>query len=765
MRKLTVLLIVLLSLFGATSFADDVISFEDENVEAICLENWDTDGDGVLSKDEAVAVTSLGTVFNRRDNISSFNELQYFTGLTAIDDEAFVYCGGLSSVIIPPNVNRIGERAFASTHLTSVTISNGVKTIGRSAFSACTNLTTITIPSSVTSIEQSAFYASGLTSVDIPSSVASIENYTFNECFSLTSVKIPNTVTRIGLWAFKDCNNLTSIKIPSSVTDIGEGAFSRCTGLTSVTIPDGVKTIGYEAFSGCDNLTSVTIPKSVTSIGSSAFSKYALSSIVIDKGNTVYDSREGCNAIIKTSENKLELGCKNTIIPNGVTSIGDFAFSGCEGLTAVTIPSSVTSIGYLVFSGCPHLESIVVADGNTVYDSREGCNAIIKTSDKLLVVGCTNTKIPDGVTKIGQGAFRGSGIQTLIIPNSVKDINRDAFFGCKNLKAVSLPEGLETIEEMAFDDCFSLTSINIPSSMKAITYACFAHCNSLTSINIPSSISSIDSYAFAECVALNSVIVNRQSPISINGSVFSNRQDLTLYVPVGCKDAYGSASIWKGFKEIKEFVRKKSTTYSVEEDNSLNVCVVEPTEKKVDIPESVTVDNKTYSVTGIAACAFENNTVMKEVSVPQTVEEIGDEAFAGCTSLSTIYCYAEEPVALGNTVASVRTRGVVEETAVNVFNGVDKVTCLLYVPAASVGKYKAAEGWKDFKYIVGIGTTFIIGNVNSDNVLDENDLNAVVNHIMGNPQEGDFDVDMADVNKDGDVNAADVVEIGKMMKK
>lgn len=742
---------------------DNAIFFEDLDVEAICLENWDTDGDGVLSKDEAAAVTSLGTVFNRKDNISSFNELQYFTGLTAIDDEAFEYCGGLSSVIIPPNVNRIGERAFASCHLTSVTISNGVKTIGREAFVGCTNMTSITIPSSVTSIEQSAFYASGLTSIEIPSSLTSIEDYTFRECFSLTSVKIPNTVTRIGMWAFQSCNSLASIQIPSSVTDIDKGAFERCTGLTSVTIPDGVKTIGYEAFYGCDNLISVTIPKSVTSIGSSAFSKYALSSIVIDSGNTVYDSREGCNAIIKTSENELVLGCKNTIIPNGVASIGDLAFSGCEGLTAVTIPSSVSNIGYLVFSGCPHLGSIVVADGNKVYDSRESCNAIIKTSDNFLVVGCTNTKIPNGVTTIGQGAFRGSGIQTLMIPNSVKDIVSDAFFGCKNLKSVNLAEGLETIGEMAFDDCFSLTSINIPSSMKAITYACFAHCNSLTSINIPSSISSIDSYAFAECVALNSVIVNKQSPISINGSVFYKCPSPTLYVPVGCKEVYGNAAVWKDFKEIKEFVRKESTTYSVEEDKSLNVSVVEPTEKKVEIPESVTVDSKTYPVTGIAANAFENNTVIKEVSVPQTIEEIGDEAFAGCTSLSTIYCFADEPIALATTGANARTRAGNQESITNVFAGVDKVTCLLYVPAGSVSKYKAADGWKDFKYIVGIGTTFIIGNVNGDNVLDGNDLNAIVNHIMGNPQEGSFDVNMADVNKDGDVNAADVVFLAKML--
>lgn len=648
-------------------------------------------------------------------------------------------------------------------------------------------MTSITIPSSVTSIEQNAFEnCTGLTSIEIPSSVTSIESYTFVECFSLTSVKIPNTVTSIGVWAFKSCKSLSSIQIPGSVTDIDIDAFEDCTGLTSVTIPDGVKTIGSGAFRNCDNLTSVTISKSVTSIGSSAFSKHALSSIVIDSGNTVYDSREGCNAIIKTSENELILGCMNTIIPNSVTSIGENAFSGCEGLTAVTIPSSVTNIGYLVFSGCPHLESIIVADGNTVYDSREDCNAIIKTSDNLLMVGCSNTKIPDGVTTIGQGAFRGSGIQTLIIPdhvtvimpdafygcanlasvtigNGMKRIGDSVFFGCKNLKSVNLPESLETIGEMVFDDCFSLTSITIPSSVETIEWATFAHCNSLMSINIPSSISRIDSYAFAECVALNSVIVNRQTPVFINGSVFSNRPDLTLYVPIGCKEAYGSAGIWQEFKEIKEFVRKKSTTYSVEEDKSLNVCVVEPTEKKVEIPESVTVDSKTYSVTGIAASAFENNTSIKEVSVPQTIKEIGDEAFAGCTSLNTIYCHAEEPITLPSAEANARTRAGNQGLTTNVFAGVDKVTCLLYVPAESVNKYKVADGWKDFKYIVGIGTTFIIGNVNGDNELDEKDLNAIVNHVMGKPQDGNFDVNMADVNKDGDVNATDVVFLAKLL--
>lgn len=765
----------------------NAILFEDLDVEAICLENWDTDGNGVLSKDEAAAVTSLGNDFNRKYELSSFNELQYFTGLTTIDDGTFEYCGELSSVIIPPNVKTIGKSAFASCGLTSVTISNGVETIGIGAFSGCSHLSSISIPSSVTSIGIGAFSNCGLTSIEIPKNVTTIESSTFHECLSLTSVKIPEGVTKMESNAFSKCSSLKTITIPSSLIEIDNSAITECGSLESIIVADG---------------------------------------------NAVYDSHGNCNAIIRKSDHVLMLGCKNTIIPNdvlkieynafessniesitipnSVKSIGGFAFQrctnlssvtigssvevigerafqGCSSLTSITIPRSVNSVIMGAFSGCSSLASIVVEDGNTFYDSREGCNAIIQKSNNTLVEGCMNTIIPNDVSTIGTIAFSGrSGLKSITIPNSVsvietgafyectnlatvtlgnrvKSIFNYAFFGCNNLKSINLPEGLETIGELAFDDCFSLTSITIPSSVKAIESACFAHCNSLTSINIPSSISSIDSHAFAECIALNSVIVNRQSPVTIDNSVFFKCPNPTLYVPVGCKEGYGNAIVWKDFKEIKEFVRKESTTYSVEEDKSLNVCVVEPTEKKVEIPESVTVDSKTYPVTAIAANAFENNTVIKEVSMPQTIEEIGDEAFAGCTSLSTIYCHADEPIALPTSGANARTRAGNQELTTNVFTGVDKVTCLLYVPAGSVNKYKAADGWKDFKYIVGIGTTFIIGNVNGDNVLDENDLNAIVNHIMGNPHEGSFDVNMADVNKDGDVNAADVVFLAKML--
>ena len=195
-------------------------------------------------------------------------------------------------------------------------------------------------------------------------SVTSIGDGAFANHSGLTSVTIPNSVTSIGNYAFFNCSGLTSVTIPNSVTTIGDSAFNGCSGLSSVTIGNSVTSIGEFAFSHCSGLTSVTIPNSVTSIGKYAFHNCSgLTSVVVDKDNSTYDSRNNCNAIIETSTNNLIVGCKNTIIPNSVTSIGDCAFYNCSGLTSVTIPNSVTFIGKYAFedySGLTKLVSLAV---------------------------------------------------------------------------------------------------------------------------------------------------------------------------------------------------------------------------------------------------------------------------------------------------------------------------------------------------------------------------------------------------------------------
>ncbi len=224
----------------------------------------------------------------------------------------------------------------------------------------------------------------------------------------------------------------TEITILDSVTSIGEFAFSGCSGLPSIVIPDGVTSIGKDAFWDCSGLTSIVIPDSVTSIGVYAFSGCSgITSISVDANNPRYDSRNNCNAIIETKTNTLIAGCKNTIIPDSVTSIGKYAFYGCSELTSIVIPDGVTSIEYGAFYGCSGLTSIVILDGVTSIgkDAFSDCS------------GLTSIVIPDSVTSIGEWAFSDcSGLTSIVIPDSVTSIGEWAFSDC-GLKEICIPKG------------------------------------------------------------------------------------------------------------------------------------------------------------------------------------------------------------------------------------------------------------------------------------------------------------------------------------
>ena len=337
-----------------------------------------------------------------------------------------------------------------------VVISEGVTNIGNKAFADCISLESVTIPSSVTYIENNAFIGcSSLASVSLSSNVTSIGSNAFQNCSSLTSVSLSSGVTSIKENTFKNCSSLTSINIPSGVTSIGKSAFQGCSSLTSINIPSGVTSIKEYTFRNCSSLASITIPKSVTEIDDKSFYNCgSLTSIVVENGNTIYDSRDNCNAIILTKKNQIITGCQNTVIPNSVTSIGSSAFKYCTGLTSITIPNSVTSISEFAFKGCSGLSSIVVEKGNTTYDSRDNCNAIIETATNTLVAGCKNTVIPNTVTFIGEYAFKDcTSLTSIIISANVTVIGWAAFAGCEALSAVYIyATAVPEIDEYVFKD-------------------------------------------------------------------------------------------------------------------------------------------------------------------------------------------------------------------------------------------------------------------------------------------------------------------------
>ena len=393
-------LLALLMLFGAlpaTVFAAektnplDYLTYEISDGE-VTITDCDTSISGELTISETIEgypVTGIGywAFENCTDltNVTIPDSVIYIgsgafrdcTGLTnvkipdsviSIGDNAFDGCGNLTSITIPNSITSIGNCTFEScAKLTYITIPNSVTSIGDHAFDGCTGLTGITIPGSVISIGDGAFvHCENLTSITIQNGVTNIGMSAFYGCSGLTNIVIPNSVTSIGVTAFQDCIGLTSVTIPDSVTSISEGVFADCKSLTSITIPKSVTSIGDDAFLRCRNLTSVTIPDSVTSIENNVFGEcVGLTSIKVSKNNKVYDSRNNCNAIIETKTNKLISGCKNTVLPNDITSIGACAFYGCRNLTSITIPNSVTSIGIRAFYGCTGLISVTIPSSVT----------------------------------------------------------------------------------------------------------------------------------------------------------------------------------------------------------------------------------------------------------------------------------------------------------------------------------------------------------------------------------------------------------------
>ena len=668
------------------------------------------DGWAIFCDKEATAITLLdgirgiaNGVFDSCTDAFSLTIPENFSNLTAEDFAsltnlthaafpttaiALIPKNKLQNAVITSGTN-IENSAFSGcTSLTSVTIPDSVTSIGYEAFRDCTSLSSITIPDSVTSIESYVFRGcSSLTSVTIPDNVINIGIGAFNGCSSLESM----TIAFVGNKANKTSSDTyqypfgyifgtssytggTAVEqryygsstssttydtyyIPSSLRSVTVtggnilyGAFYNCSMLTSVTIPDSVTSIASCAFEACSNLTSITIPDSVTSIGWSAFSGCTGLTEIYYTGDV--DSWCGISGLgdIMSSGRMLYIGGEEVegdlVIPDGVTSIGSYAFYNCSGLTSITIPDSVTSIGSSAFSDCSGLTSITIPDSVTSIGSSAfyGCS------------GLTSITIPDSVTSIGDRVFYGcSGLTSVTIGDSVTSIGESAFYHCNSLTSIVIPDSVTSIGEDAFSGCTSLTSVTIGDSVTSIgsnaftgtawynsqpngvVYAgkvaykykgtmpsstsivlredtiaiedyAFSGCTGLTSITIPDSVTSIGSYAFEDCIRLveinwNAVSVSDFSSVS---NVFYNAGTAGDGITVTFGDSV-----------------EKIPAYAFYVSNSS----YRPNIK------SVTIGN---GVTSIEGYAFAWCTSLTSVAIPDSVTSIERYAFRSCSSLTSV---------------------------------------------------------------------------------------------------------------------------------
>ena len=515
----------------------------------------------------------------------------------------------------------------------------------------------IVIPDTITKVGEMSTscsfgdYRSKIIEVVIPSSVTEIESM-FRMCTGLSSIEIPDSVTYIRD-AFYGCTGLTSVVIPSSVTCIDQDTFRGCTGLTSIEIPSSVTRIGLSAFSDCTGLTSVnylgTIDQWVAINWGSA------------SANPVYYAK-------KLKINGVEV--TNAVLTNA-TSIGQYAFAGCTGLTSIEIPSSVTSIGDCVFRGCTGLTSIEIPSGVTsIGDSAfYGCT------------GLTSIEIPSGVTMIQREVFYGcTGLTSIEIPSSVTSIGISAFKDCKGLTSVVIPSSVTSIGNYAFSGCTGLTSIEIPSSVTSIGQNVFANCTSLTSfaihctrvggymfsgctgltsIEIPSSVTSIGNYAFYGCTGLTSVEIP-SSVTSIGISAFEGCKGLTSAI-IQCNNL--SSSMFRGCIALRS-IELSATVQNINYNNdTFNGCtnlesiMIDPNNTKYTSRDNsgnevnaiiIKSDHSLYlgckntvipiNVTKICYPGFAGYINMSAVFIPSSVTIINRDTFFGWTSQQKIYC-------------------------------------------------------------------------------------------------------------------------------
>ena len=714
-----------------------------------------------------------------------------------IANNAFEGCTELSGITIPQNVVMISDNAFAGcTGITEMVIPDNVQSIGLGAFAGCNGLAKITIPfigasaadtentylgylfGATNYTENATIVPSTLTDVTITGETA-IGESAFNDCINMKNITLSDKIKSIGSNAFAGCVGLTEMVIPNSVTSIGYNAFGDCSGLTSITVPfvgsgdsynthfgyifgassyysndsrvpstlkevviTGGTSIGRNAFDNCSGLTSITIPDSVTTIGQSAF--YGCINL---SGVYITDLSAWCEIDFGYQSNPLSEAHNLYLdgelitqleIPEGVTSIGNYAFSYCSSLISITIPNSVTSIGSYAFSGVaaeiewrdnPQITEI----GWYAFNGYAGISITIPNSVISIGEGAfyncnklTSITIPDSVTRIGERAFYNcSGLTSVTIPDSATSIGSSAFYGCSSLESLTIPfvggsvktendtyqfplgyifgggsytGGVSTKQYYYGNYGTTYSYYYIPSALKSVTvtggnilYGAFYNCSSLTSISIPDGVTNIRSSAFYNCSGLRSLCIP-DSVTNIGSSAFGGCSGLTsITIPDSVKsigngafgDCSGLTSITVPFVGSGDSHNTHFGYIFGASSYSNNSSYVPSTLKEVIITGG----------TSIGSYAFNYCSGLTSITIPDSVTSIGSGAFRGCSGLTSI-TIPESVTSIGSYAFSGVTAKIewrdspqITEIGTYAFNGYAGISITIPDSVTSIGSY------------------------------------------------------------------------------
>jgi len=557
-----------------------LITFTDPAVQQLAVTAWDTDGDHQLSYTEAAAVNTLGDVFTDQ-KIQSFNELQYFTALTEVNDNAFRNTG-LTTVTLPEGITRIGNSAFMGTSIsrwntlpglteigdsafayndgfTSLTLSANIAKLGTGAFKGCPNLKAINVQAdnpNYSAVSGIVYDKAGTTLLQVPSAKAITDDFV-----------ISDKVTEIGEDAFLMVKSLTSVTIPVGVASIKDNAFRGCAALDSVTVAwREPLAVPANIFEGVDVANAVlSVPKGSDQLYAEAdvWKEFGRLNIYLDDAATIDFEDAAVKVIcvanwdtdgdgeITVAEAKkvttlgtifIAIGGESNIKKfnelkyfTGLTSISTNAFKNCDQLEEVTLPATIKEVAYGAFTGCSSLKYLFLPASVTTIGNGPFTNC---SSLEKIDVAAENAKF----TSVDGVLFNKSLTNLVAYPGGLAG-------------EYDIPETVTTLSQYAFCGAEQLTRVRLPKTLTSIPNGTFRNCIALTSVNIPSSIKTIGSFAFSECSSLKVMKLGWESPLSVVADVFRTTfiEDARLYVPVGSKSRYETANVWKEFKEMLEY--------------------------------------------------------------------------------------------------------------------------------------------------------------------------------------------------------------------